>query len=83
MIHFNDSFYTILQSYMKFVLLILCEKFKMAKRAGAENQFCVLPRKSIKLLAERVGISNLSSEVAASLAEDASYRIRQSVQVFI
>ena len=53
----------------------------MAKRAGVENQFCVLPRKSIKLLGERVGISHLSSEAAATLAEDASYRIRQSVQV--
>lgn len=53
----------------------------MAKRTGVENQFCVVPRKSIKLLGESVGINYLSSEVAASLAEDASYRIRQTVQV--
>jgi hypothetical protein len=53
----------------------------MAKRTGVENQFCVVPRKSIKLLGESVGISYLSSEVAATVAEDASYRIRQSIQV--
>ncbi|CAB3981135.1 TAF6-like RNA polymerase II p300 CBP-associated factor-associated factor 65 kDa subunit 6L, partial [Paramuricea clavata] len=52
----------------------------MAKRTGVENQFCVVPRKSIKLLGESVGISYLSSEVAATVAEDASYRIRQSIQ---
>ena len=53
----------------------------MAKRTGVENQFCVVPRKSVKLLGESVGIGYLSSEVAATLAEDSSYRIRQTVQV--
>ena len=53
----------------------------MAKRAGVESQYCVVPRKSIKLLGESVGIGYLSSEVASTLAEDASYRIRQSIQV--
>ncbi|XP_028402861.1 TAF6-like RNA polymerase II p300/CBP-associated factor-associated factor 65 kDa subunit 6L [Dendronephthya gigantea] len=55
----------------------------MAKRTGltgVENQFCVVPRKSIKLLGESVGIGYLSSEVAATLAEDSSYRIRQIVK---
>ena len=55
----------------------------MAKRAGVESQYCVVPRKSIKLLGESVGIGYLSSEVASTLAEDASYRIRQSVQVLV
>ena len=66
---------------MKFGVCPRSPTFKMAKRSGVENQFCVVPRKSIKLLGESVGIDYLSSEVAATLAEDASYRIRQTVQV--
>ena len=53
----------------------------MAKRTEECPQFCAVPRKSIKLLAETVGISCLSSEAAGALAEDVTYRIRQVIQV--
>ena len=53
---------------------------KAAKRKDT-GQYCSLPRKTIKLLGESVGVGYLSNEVADSISEDASYRIRQIIQV--
>ena len=63
------------------VLASCHNKCNMAKRTEECPQFCAVPRKSIKLLAETVGISCLSSEAAGALAEDVTYRIRQVIQV--
>ncbi|XP_046859597.1 TAF6-like RNA polymerase II p300/CBP-associated factor-associated factor 65 kDa subunit 6L [Xenia sp. Carnegie-2017] len=52
---------------------------KAAKRKDID-QYCSLPRKTIKLLGESVGVGYLSNEVADSISEDASYRIRQIIQ---
>lgn len=40
----------------------------------------LLPRDSIKVIAESVGIENLSNEVAVGLASDVEYRLREIIQ---
>jgi len=41
----------------------------------------VLPKESVKILAETVGIANLNDEVSAALAADVEYRLREIAQV--
>jgi len=45
-----------------------------------ERRFAEVPRESIKLMAESTGVE-LSEEVAALLAEDVCYRLREAAQV--
>lgn len=45
-----------------------------------ERRFAEVPRESIKLMAESAGVE-LSEEVAALLAEDVCYRLREATQV--
>eukprot|EP01102_Stenamoeba_stenopodia_P017977 TRINITY_DN652_c0_g1_i2.p1 TRINITY_DN652_c0_g1~~TRINITY_DN652_c0_g1_i2.p1 ORF type:complete len:498 (-),score=138.83 TRINITY_DN652_c0_g1_i2:28-1521(-) len=40
----------------------------------------VLPKESVKILAETVGIGNLNDEIAAALAADVEYRLREIAQ---
>lgn len=51
---------------------------KMTERE--ERRFAEVPRESIKLMAESTGVE-LSEEVAALLAEDVCYRLREATQV--
>ena len=41
----------------------------------------LLPRDTIKVIAESVGLSNLTDELASALAPDVEYRIRDIAQV--
>jgi hypothetical protein len=41
----------------------------------------LLPKDSIKIIAEAVGVTNLPDEVAAAMASDVEYRIREITQV--
>lgn len=50
----------------------------MAERE--ERRFVELPRESVRLMAESAGLE-LSDEVAALLAEDVCYRLREATQV--
>lgn len=50
----------------------------MAERE--ERRFVELPRDSVRLMAESAGVE-LSDEVAALLAEDVCYRLREATQV--
>lgn len=50
----------------------------MAERE--ERRFVELPRDSVRLMAESAGLE-LSDEVAALLAEDVCYRLREATQV--
>lgn len=52
---------------------------KMMERE--ERRFVEVPRESIKIMAESTGVE-LSEEVAALLAEDVCYRLREATQVF-
>lgn len=45
-----------------------------------ERRFVEIPRESVRLMAESTGIE-LSDEVAALLAEDVCYRLREATQV--
>uniref|UniRef100_A0A8C4TW85 TATA box binding protein associated factor (TAF) histone-like fold domain-containing protein n=1 Tax=Falco tinnunculus TaxID=100819 RepID=A0A8C4TW85_FALTI len=44
-----------------------------------ERRFVELPRESVRLMAESAGLE-LSDEVAALLAEDVCYRLREATQ---
>uniref|UniRef100_A0A8C8E8A4 TATA box binding protein associated factor (TAF) histone-like fold domain-containing protein n=1 Tax=Otus sunia TaxID=257818 RepID=A0A8C8E8A4_9STRI len=44
-----------------------------------ERRFVELPRESVRLMAESTGLE-LSDEVAALLAEDVCYRLREATQ---
>uniref|UniRef100_A0A8C3JFD5 TATA box binding protein associated factor (TAF) histone-like fold domain-containing protein n=1 Tax=Calidris pygmaea TaxID=425635 RepID=A0A8C3JFD5_9CHAR len=50
----------------------------MAERE--ERRFVELPRESVRLMAESTGLE-LSDEVAALLAEDVCYRLREATQL--
>lgn len=41
----------------------------------------LLPKESIKIISEAAGVNNLPDEVAAALASDVEYRIREIAQV--
>jgi hypothetical protein len=41
----------------------------------------LLPKDSIKIIAEAAGVSSLPDEVAAAMASDVEYRIREITQV--
>lgn len=41
----------------------------------------VIPKESVKIVAESVGVVNLSDEIASSMAPDLEYRIREIAQV--
>lgn len=45
-----------------------------------ERRFAEVPRESVKLMAESAGVE-LSDDVAALLAEDVCYRLREATQV--
>uniref|UniRef100_A0A452HA58 TATA box binding protein associated factor (TAF) histone-like fold domain-containing protein n=1 Tax=Gopherus agassizii TaxID=38772 RepID=A0A452HA58_9SAUR len=45
-----------------------------------ERRFVELPRESVRLMAESAGLE-LTDEVAALLAEDVCYRLREAAQV--
>lgn len=41
----------------------------------------IVPKETIEVIAQSVGICNLSSDVAQALAPDVEYRIREIMQV--
>lgn len=45
-----------------------------------ERRFAEVPRESVKLMAESAGVE-LTDDVAALLAEDVCYRLREATQV--
>lgn len=42
----------------------------------------IVPKENIEVIAQSIGINNLSSDVALSLAPDVEYRLREIMQVF-
>jgi transcription initiation factor TFIID subunit 6 len=52
-------------------------------RSVEEKKYAILSKESIKLMAEQAGHPNneISDEVAAILAEDVAYRIREATHV--
>ncbi len=51
------------------------------KKPVEEKRYAILSKDSIKTYAEATGHSDLSNEVAALLAEDVVYRLREATQV--
>ena len=51
------------------------------KKVVEEKRYAILSRDSIRLFAEATGHAEISDEVAALLAEDVSYRLREATQV--
>lgn len=41
----------------------------------------ILPKESIEVIAQSIGINNLSPDVALALAPDVEYRLREVMQV--
>jgi TATA box binding protein associated factor (TAF) len=46
-----------------------------------ERRYAVLPKETVQVYAESVGLSDLTEEVSSQLAEDVSYRLRDIIQV--
>ena len=46
-----------------------------------DSKFAIVSPKSVKLYAEIVGAQNLTDDLASSLAEDVTYRLRETLQV--
>ena len=51
------------------------------KKHAEERRYAVLSRESIRMFAEAGGHADLPDEVAALLAEDVTYRLREVAQV--
>ncbi len=65
---------------MSFTASLLSDLTKVKMTEREERRFAEVPRESIKLMAESTGVE-LSEEVAALLAEDVCYRLREATQV--
>ena len=48
-----------------------------------ESKFAIVSPKSVKLYAEIVGGQTLTDDLASSLAEDVTYRLRETLQVLL
>lgn len=48
-----------------------------------DSKFAIISPKSVKLFAEIVGAPCLTDDLASSLAEDATYRLRETLQVAV
>ena len=46
-----------------------------------DSKFAIVSPKSVKLYAEIVGALSLKDDLASSLAEDVTYRLRETLQV--
>lgn len=46
-----------------------------------DSKFGIVSPKSVKLYAEIVGAQGLTDDLASSLAEDVTYRLRETLQV--
>ncbi|MGH0132777.1 UNVERIFIED_CONTAM: hypothetical protein FKN15_050357 [Acipenser sinensis] len=81
-----------MMSLVKLVIVILLQGFSYEVEEGAEavliadgmadreeRKFAEVPRDSVKLMAESVGVE-LSDDIAAMLAEDVCYRLREAAQ---
>lgn len=44
-------------------------------------KFTIISPESVKLYGEAEGLSNIPNEIAKSLAEDVTYRLRETIQV--
>jgi len=48
-----------------------------------QDKMSVIPKESIEVIAQTLGINNLSSDVALALSPDLEYRIREIMQVCV
>ena len=46
-----------------------------------DRRYAILPRESIKAIAEAAGHPDIPDDVASMLAEDIAYRLRETTQV--
>lgn len=46
-----------------------------------ELKMSIVPKEAIEVIAQSIGINNLSPEVALALAPDVEYRVREIMQV--
>lgn len=46
-----------------------------------DSKFAIVSPKSVKLYAEIFGVQSLADDLASSLAEDVTYRLRETLQV--
>lgn len=46
------------------------------------RKMSIVPKETIEVIAQSIGIANLSSDVALALASDVEYRLREIMQVF-
>ena len=56
---------------------------KEERRSADEKRFVIFSKDTIKLIAESIGITELTDQAAALLGEDASYRLREATQVLV
>lgn len=45
------------------------------------KKMSIVPKETIEVIAQSIGINNLSSDVALALAPDVEYRVREIMQV--
>ena len=56
---------------------------KEEKKSVDEKKFAIFSKDTIKLIADSVGIAELTDQAASLLGEDASYRLREATQVIL
>ena len=47
------------------------------------NKMSIIPKENIEVIAQCIGINNLSSDVALDIAPDVEYRLREIMQVIL
>lgn len=51
------------------------------RKVAEDRRYAILPKESIKIFAEAAGHADIPDDVAAMLAEDVVYRLREATQV--
>lgn len=58
-------------------------EFEISESAEVSATMSIVPKETIEVIAQSIGISNLSPDVLPALAADVEYRIREIMQVII
>lgn len=56
---------------------------KEERKVVDEKRFAIFSKDTIRLIADSVGITEITDQAATLLGEDASYRLREATQVYV
>ncbi|BBG99930.1 TATA BOX ASSOCIATED FACTOR II 59 [Prunus dulcis] len=64
------------------ILVSIChfQEKLLRRRSGGASRMSIVPKENVEVIAQSIGINNLSPDVALALAPDVEYRLREVMQ---